>query len=158
MKAYGLLLAISFLFGCTTGHAPFVAYDQQVPLAQTSVFMAMSYEGVGMVTQIKKVDGKDTPCWQAGCPLWVRVLPGTHTFLVQYQSNFRVGSMPGTIASNIATLEITVADMLPRHVYQASYSEEGGIVRARILDKGENPDVCINFGYMGCPKARFDEQ
>jgi len=148
-----------FLLGCTTQHAPFQAYEQKVPLSQTAVFMAMNQTGPLIQSRINQTDGKDMPCAVAGCPYWVRVLPGTHSFVLDYRSNFDVGLVTaGAVSWTGAGLEVNVPNMLPKHVYRASYWESDGKVHLNVVDLGENSEVGLDFSYMGYHKARFDDQ
>lgn len=151
------LVAFVTLAGCAFHAAPYAMYDGTPELANTTVFSAVDYrheEYPGIEAQystigIRQVDGKEPSCWQNGCPVWVRVLPGAHTFRVRIATDIKL--VWHEIAYRQAELEIEVKDMKPRHVYVAHYRysiDEQRII-ADINDLGENPEFGISLGLNG---------
>jgi hypothetical protein len=157
MKALCLFLMTTVLLGCTAHHAPYIAYEEKVSLSQTSVFLAVNQNKNNglIVAEVTRTDGKDMPCPSAGCPVWVRVLPGEHKFTVLCRSNF---SLAGSFISfSEVKLEVPLPNMMPRHVYQASYRETNGGLSVQIIDHGENPSIGIDLSYMGYHVAKFSD-
>lgn len=152
-----LLGASPWLAGCTAQHTPYITYEEQMPLSATAVFLAMDQEAQTYLTAtIKKMDGREMPCLQNGCPYWVRVKPGTHHFVIDYRSNIALKA--GFVTLDVAAPEVTVRDMKPRRVYKARYKQVGDKVEVTIIDLGENPNVCLDFSYMGCHRASFEDK
>lgn len=143
MKKALSILALLLLASCASG--PQAVYtDSTHPLSDTSVFSARANDAIA---QIISVDGKRPECWQQGCPVVVRVLPGEHTFIVRFQywySNWHWMDAIGGIT-------IHIADMKPRHVYAVEYDPNPvtKTLRTRAVDLGENS------GYSVC-RAKLD--
>jgi hypothetical protein len=100
------------------------------------------------VEQIVQVDGKDLSCFQAGCPVWVRVIPGDHTFRIRCTTVKLVGPLMNKGQSE---MDLPVTAMQARHVYEAkclidknSSDPSQSPFRVEVKDLGENPD----FGQM----------
>jgi len=143
---FGLLI----ISGCAFHHAPYAGYEGTQPLENTSVFAAIDdKQSKHVVIGISLIDGKEPSCWQVGCPIWTRILPGTHKFSVRYSSNFGFGNVASTIKYETAILEVEVKDMKPQHVYVARYKEFGGGVRVYVEDLGENPEFGVWIGLEG---------
>lgn len=115
-----IALVIVFIGAVTVGCAPntfhrkpWPAYSEvNTPISQTAVFSAVA---VGwQAAEVKEIDGKATSCFSAGCPTWVRVLPGRHTFKIRYYKNFE-----GVVYSGDST--VVVENMVAGHVYHAKY-------------------------------------
>src|SRR6516164_5947917 len=85
---------------------PYVAYpDKGHPLSDTAVF-ALSSKGLyGTGASIAEVDGKRI-FFHGGFRVWVRVLPGDHTFRLALTQGTRIGES-----------RFPVQDMKPGHVY-----------------------------------------
>ena len=140
-----VLLAVS---GCAYHHAPYAMYEGTPELSNTSVFAAVDEKQTKQVgVEIQLIDGKEPSCWQVGCPIWARVLPGTHKFLVRYSTDFRL-ALP-SINYRLANLEVEVKDMKPRHVYVARYRESGNGIAVYVEDLGENPEYGVWIGLEG---------
>lgn len=102
--------------------------------------MGLKGNGLG---QIVSVDGVNMSCVQAGCPIYVRVLPGDHTFKVRL-----------SIYDSVATYrqgeaDLTIKEMKPRHVYEAQYVVDGNRFSVSSIDLGENPEYGITLGLKG---------
>jgi hypothetical protein len=100
------------------------------------------------VEQIVQVDGKDLSCIQAGCPVWVRVIPGDHTFRIRCTTITLVGPLMNKRQSE---LDLPFTAMQARHVYEAkclidknSSDPSQSAYRVDVKDLGLNPD----FGHM----------
>jgi hypothetical protein len=140
MKKALSILAPLLLASCAFG--PQAVYtDSAHSLSDTSVFSARAS---GDLAQIMFVDGKRPECWKQGCPTVVRVLPGAHTFVIQFQRWHGLLDVSGEIT-------LHVPDMKPRHVYAVEYdvSRDEKILHARPVDLGENS------GYSVC-RAKLD--
>ena len=142
------IFVLSALSGCAFHHTPYAMYEGAPSLAETTVFAAVDDKQTKHVAiGIQQIDGKEPSCWQVGCPIWTRVLPGTHKFSVRYSSNF--GLAGGMISYQRADLEVEVKDMKPRHVYVARYRDSGGRVSVLVEDLGENPQFGVWVGLEG---------
>jgi hypothetical protein len=135
MKKLLLLLAPILLSSCATGPQMIYA-DSAHPLSDTAVFSA---QPAGDIAQIMSVDGKRPECWKEGCPVVVRVLPGTHTFLIQFQRWHGLLQVSGDVT-------VHVENMQPRHVYTVDYyvTRDEKKLRACVVDRGtdSNYEFC----------------
>lgn len=126
-----LLLAFVpiLLSGCATGPQMIYA-DSGHPLSDTAVFSAQPADDIA---QIMSVDRKRPQCWREGCPVEVRVLPGTHTFLIQFQRWHGLLQVSGDVS-------LRVENMKPRHVYTVDYyvTHNERKLQARVVDRGTN--------------------
>lgn len=155
LAPFAMVALLLSLGGCAFHQTPYPMHDTSLPLSQTSVFSVLNDTGAKFaVPGIRTVDGKETSCFQVGCPIWVRVAPGAHTFGFRYATNFRlVGPF---ISHQAADLTITVRDMKPRHVYVARTREMGdNTLRVDVEDLGENPDYGITLGLGGVNQATY---
>ena len=123
-------------------------------MSETAVFSAMDERFTTQhAAQVKAVDGNKTSCAQAGCPFWVRVLPGRHVFSVYFTSDH---SWSMTRSSyKYVDLEIEINDMRPRHVYVVRYKAEGDQITYTVEDMGENPDYGLTLGPEGVDQEYF---
>ncbi|HBZ48180.1 MAG TPA: hypothetical protein DEO93_13545 [Stenotrophomonas sp.] len=117
---------------------PFPAYGTAVDVSQTAVLSVM-VTGAIPENGITRVDGVRTPIAKAGSPMWVRVAPGDHDFVVQHTEY--IGTW-----SRWVDLELTVENMLPKHVYLVSIQNQGDRVTYETTDLGESPDYGIMLG------------
>lgn len=148
------LATLLALTGCAFHRTPYPMMDSARPPADTAVFSALDDKGIKFVdSRIPSVDGKETSCIEVGCPYWVRVAPGSHSFVVHYTSNFSWGFR--TSGYSYAKLNIDIPDMQPRHVYVARYKEFKDRVEVRIEDLGENPSYGITLGLDGANKQFY---
>ena len=122
--------------GCAFHKTPFIAYaDKNHPLSDTSVF-STAPQGLPnpprTAIAITGIDGVSRSCFfsEAGCPVWVRVLPGDHTFTTDF-------------------IKVNVTGMRPRHVYVAHVKSVEGRVVAEVEDLGENPEYGFMLGAVG---------
>ncbi len=107
--------------------------------SDTAVLSVRGTQG-NTIDQIKAVDGIPTTCWEVGCPWWVRVAPGGHTFTVSY-----------TIMNNGITsylrgeTEVSLPDMKPKHVYEVRFlvSPDQKFFKGVPIDLGESPDYGV---------------
>ena len=116
-------------------------YEGNPPLSDTTVFSASDHTRTKYIdARVIAVDGKETSCVQAGCPYWVRVLPGVHTFRVRYTTDLGFGGYK-EIVSRVATVNIEIEDMRPMHVYEARYRESSDkqTLHSGFVDLGERP-------------------
>jgi hypothetical protein len=135
-----LLLVVPVSGGLRSSYheKPYVMYDDKDhPLADTAVFAVIRHGGYG--SRIQKVDGKKPHCGIVGCPLWVRVLPGSHVFEVNLD-------ILNTFPRKHGTAELTVSDMKPSHLYDAQFHIEDKKFRVTAEDLGENPDYGVKLG------------
>ena len=121
--------------GCAFHNTPFIAYaDKTHPLSDTSVFSIVP-QGASSPLRgkvgITDIDGVPTSCIEAGCPRWVRVLPGDHTFTVAFFGG------------------VKVTGMKPRHVYVAQFRTIEPLAVVSVEDLGENPDYGFTLGATG---------
>jgi len=153
MRRFATILVLAVASGCAFHHAPYVTYEGDVPLAETAVFVAQDEKATLMhVSRVRAVDGKGTSCAQVGCPFWVRVLPGSHSFSVEYTSQWTASR------HQYANLDVAVADMKPRHVYVVRYREKDESVQQAVEDLGENPDFGLELraGITGTARYRAE--
>ena len=131
--------------GCSFHKSPYPMYEGSVTLSKTAVFSAFDTAQTKFFdARITHVDGKETSCALAGCPYWVRVLPGDHTFRIVYKFNF--GMNAGIIGNLAATTTLDLQDMKPLHVYETKYEEAGTKVYFRVKDLGANPSYGLTIG------------
>lgn len=156
MKFVASALCLLLIQGCAVHQAPYITYpDRDGSLANTAVLVAHVYnspdgrtrEGTFKVSGVAEVDGSSLSCLNA-CPVWVRVLPGRHTFKIRYQDNFRLGV--GVIDYKGADIPVTIDDMKPGHTYKLSYSRSSDLVGIHVEDLGEKADfgmrICGMYG------------
>jgi hypothetical protein len=123
-----------------------------VPLSQTAVFSAYDETRAGQYANIQMVDGKETS--RGVFPLWVRVLPGDHVFLVRKLD--RTGLSGKSAYSETSDFRVTVKDMKPRHVYVARFRERNGASVVEVENLGQSPNYAIPLGLDAKPyKAEF---
>ena len=142
-KTFLTLMLITILSGCGSIQ-PDIMYNGDHPLSETAVFSAYddtSSRPICWVTTIQKVDDKNTSLM--AYPMWVRVRPGTHSFVVHCSKNFTLRSYQQ------AEILITVEDMKPRHVYVARYHNTRDGIGVRVDDLGENPSYGIPVDTKG---------
>ena len=145
------ILGIIFLLtlgGCAFHQSPYLTYSEKLNLNETAVFSSLDDKAVTFnESRIHLVDGTKTSCVQVGCPYWVRVKPGKHTFKVVYTSNHSWDL--NSSGYSVSNLEITVDDMKPKHVYVMRFSEKEGKLSYFVEDLGENPEYGITLGLKG---------
>jgi hypothetical protein len=87
-----------------------------------------------------------------GCPTWVRVIPGTHTFEVKLivDANFST--------YKYAEVPLKITDMQPKHVYVVHMTPSAGHVESTYEDIGPNSTApfTICFVRTGCTTAEFE--
>lgn len=148
------VLASLTLFGCAFHQTPYAMYEGTPSFANTTVFVAIDEKQTKhTVVGIQLIDGKEPSCWQVGCPIWTRLLPGTHKFTVRYSTDY--GLAASAITYRSAALDIEVKDMKPRHVYVARYRESSDQVGVVVEDLGENPDFGIWIGLEGANRKHY---
>jgi hypothetical protein len=136
----------------TFHQTPFVTYQGNHPLSDTAVFSMINRQSGGNdLGQILNVDSIKTSCWKVGCPIWVRVLPGDHAFIIRYSVFYGLGQKSG-VAS------VDIQDMKPRHVYQANFIDNSNSFRVAYEDLGENPKYGITLGLKGYNQSYFPLQ
>ena len=142
---FSVVTALLMLAGCAFHTKPYVAYEGSHQLSNTSVLSVGAGDG-NSLAGIAKADGKGTSCAQAGCPYWVRVLPGKHTFQISYKIFDN-----GIASHRVGETELTLDDMKPKHVYEVRFeatADKSGF-RATATDLGENPEYGITLGLKG---------
>jgi hypothetical protein len=155
MRSARLSLVALCLSACAFHQAPYVMYtDKSHPWSDTAVFSTRGTKG-NALGQIVSVDGVETSCWQVGCPIWVRVLPGSHTF------ELRLSIYDNGIDSYLrGDGSFEVKGMQPRHVYEANFlvSPERDHFTMQASDLGENPDYGVTL-YLSHTyyRVRFDD-
>ncbi|ASU37148.1 hypothetical protein hmeg3_01785 [Herbaspirillum sp. meg3] len=154
MKCVRLAAILSLsLSGCAFHQAPYITYEGTPALSETAVFAAFDERQPGSHANILAVDGKATTCVQAGCPAWVRVLPGQHDFTVRYSAHFELGV--GTYNWKRADTVVTVPAMKAAHVYQTRYRESADKLSVTVDDLGEKPKFGITLGLEGVNKKFY---
>lgn len=145
-----VMLMLSTSACMSTFHTkPYVMYsDSSRPLSDTAVFSTAGFVGSAN-GQILSVDGKETSCWEVGCPIWVRVVPGDHKFKIRLSIHDSVSSY------RQGETEFTVTGMKPRHVYEAQFHVEGNRFRVSEKDLGENPEYGMTLGLKGVNQKYF---
>lgn len=141
------------LTGCAFHQAPYITYKNAPALSQTAVFAAFNNNLPDDFISILAVDDKPTSCAQVGCPLWVRVLPGQHSFLLRYVGNFMISGP--FITSQRSEINVTVPEMKAGHVYQANYRIAGDYISVIVKDLGEKPNFGITLGLKGFNKKYY---
>ena len=149
------ILAIAFamaLSGCmsTFHQQPYGAYsNKQHPLSDTAVFSTAGLAG-NTLGQIVAVNGVETSCWEVGCPIWVRVLPGDNVFRLRFSIYDN-----GIASYKQGEGEFKVVDMKAKHVYEAVFSTDGKIFTMTPRDLGENPSYSVTLGLKGYNQESF---
>jgi len=129
-------------------------YDGSPPKGETAVFASLDDSSAKYNdSRIYIADGKKPSCIEVGCPYWVRVLPGTHTFVVRYTSDATWSFQHS--GYRYADLTIEVRDMKPRHVYVVRYRQLANDVQYAVEDLGENPKYGITLGLKGANQAFY---
>lgn len=115
-----ILFVVIALTGCESvpPSTPYPAYDTNAhPLSDTAIFQA--WDGRREIgPRIEGVDGKAYGCasyhsfGNHACPLWVRVAPGAHTFLIHVFFDLH-----GNTYARYADISVTVPDMRATHTY-----------------------------------------
>lgn len=154
------LLILGFLSGCAAGPhpslTPYAAHPPSMEKKDTTVLIAMDRQGTPhFLATVRKIDGQDVAChWNYGCPLWARLSPGDHRFVIRYQSDLAVLSSPSQTSSQLkfVDLEVAVNDMRPTHVYVVRYLRANGAVSPTVEDMGERPKSGIMWP-IGVPSA-----
>ena len=127
--------------GCAFHKTPFIAYAEKAhPLSDTSVFSTVPKGASNPLRNaplITHIDGVSRSCFWEDCPMWVRVLPGDHTFTIKYYG------------------EVKVSGMKPRHVYVARGQAIAGHAVVSVEDLGENPEYGVTFGATGVNKKYY---
>jgi hypothetical protein len=115
------------------------AYKGDHPRTDTAIFMAEDNSNRNFFSSsIVRVDDKSVVNFMLPGVFAVRVLPGTHKFVVQaIWDNTNSVTTAGTYKSQ--EIELTVEDMKPLHVYVARYRETESGAEVAIEDLGERP-------------------
>jgi hypothetical protein len=150
-----LLTTVLFMAsGCAFHRTPYKMYEGDRPLAATAVFASHDDKATKHIeARITQVNGKETSCFEVGCPYWVRVLPGDHKFKIRYATNFSLSV--GAVTHNFTNLEVDVSNMKAGHVYVARYAERQGRVSVHIEDLGSRPDYGLTLGLEGANKTYY---
>lgn len=117
---------------------PFSASSVTVDKSQTAVLSVM-VEGVVPLNGIVSVDGVKSPWAKAGPPMWVRVSFGSHKFVVRHTE------WNGTWYRD-SHIELSVENMLPKHVYLLKVYDHDDHVSYETIDLGESPDYGVALG------------
>ena len=146
IKNISLIILTTIIAGCmSTFHAkPFVSYqDKSHPIADTAVFTTDGFVA-NSNGQILTVNGVETSCWEVGCPIWVRVKPGTNKFTV------RLSVYDNGISSyKQGVTEVIIHDMQSKHVYKAEFHVINSEFSTSIKDLGLHSDYGIYLGLEG---------
>jgi hypothetical protein len=153
-KLFATNCVVLLVTGCAFHQKPFVAYDAAVPLNQTSVFSVVA-EGTATngLLEIVAIDGRSTSCAEAGCPVWARVTPGSHTFKLRFNSNYKLEGP--FIKWQTATMDVNVAEMKALHVYHAHPTLTLESVNVSVSDLGERPKHGIHLGLEGANRKFY---
>jgi hypothetical protein len=154
MKLLFTAFLATSLVGCAFHQTPYVAYDGQAPRSDTSVFSVVTDNAATKgALEITHVDGRPTSCFQVGCPVWVRVLPGEHSFTLVYKGDFKL--LYPQITWRTAGLKIDVTDMQSRHVYFGEPAVVGDRLHVDVVDLGEKPKHGISLGLEGVNRKYY---
>jgi hypothetical protein len=142
------VLVVSVLAGCTFHRQPYIAYEDKAhPLGDTSVMAIESSKARGdTLAQLTHVDGKELPSHEVGYPVWVRVLPGDHVFRVRHCTHRLMG---GSIEQRCDLRSVSVANMLPRHLYVIDR------VTAQVSHRGKDPKFGMTLGLRGVNQQTY---
>ena len=155
IKSSTLIVLAILMSGCmSTFHTkPYVTYENKNhPLSNTSVFTTDGFVG-NSNAQILSVNGVETSCWEVGCPIWVRVKPGTNKFTV------RLSVYDNGVASyKVGVTEVVVNEMKPKHIYKAKIDVVEREFKTSIEDLGENSEYGIHLGLEGVNKKFYPVQ
>ena len=153
-KTLILVVCVLCLGGCAFHQTPYIMHGENVPITNTAVFVSLDDKATKINdSRIQSVNNKETSCFKVGCPYWVRVQPGRHTFNILYTSNHHWNLNQS--GYTYANLSIEIKNMKPRHVYVARYREENKQVKFTVEDLGENPDFGITLGLEGANKKHY---
>ncbi|WKC35835.1 hypothetical protein QYM18_15310 [Ectopseudomonas chengduensis] len=140
------------LSGCMSKfhQQPYITYaDETHPLSDTAVFSTAGFVG-NTSGQIVAVNGKKTSCWEVGCPIWVRVLPGNNVFTLRFSvydngiSSYKQGQA-----------DFEVPDMKAKHLYEAVFLHNGNGFSMTPKDLGEKPAYSVVLGLKGYNQKAF---
>lgn len=145
---FALSLTVAALTACTaTLSTPYVAYvDKQRPLSETAVLIVYDNRGDSnpVKGQVEKVDGEAVSCdAMTGCPWWVRVTSGSHSFEINYKFDMGMGYVPATISYKYAKLQLAIPEMKARHTYMAQFSRNGDMVHVDYVDLGKDSSAGV---------------
>lgn len=147
-KTLSAPVAAALLAGCAFHQAPYVAHEPGLAPSETSVFSVITENAArNGALEITHVDGKPTSCVQAGCPVWVRVKPGTHAFGLRFNGDYKLAG--AFIQWQTAVLSVEVPDMQARHVYLGRQVLSNDRVAVQLQDLGERPDHGLSLGLEG---------
>jgi hypothetical protein len=152
MRLLPIFLISALLGGCAFSHnsKPALAYQPGAYTnSQTAVFSALGAFG-STVGQISQVDGMKMACLSYGCPSFVRVPAGKHTFTL----NINVYDQ-GIFRYKHGEVHLVIDDMEPRHVYELTFSDNGDRFAAGYRDVGKDPDYGIRLGLSGVNQKYF---
>lgn len=137
--------------GCmaTFNQTPYVTYQGTRPLSDTSVFSTADLPGDAL-GQILSIDGVKASCWKVGCPIWARVTPGSHSFVIRY----RVFNN-GIYSYKQGFKELKINNMAARHVYVAVFTDYGKTYSVGYKDLGENAKYGVTLGLKGYNREFF---
>ncbi|MBX8530301.1 hypothetical protein K5D32_11540 [Pseudomonas cichorii] len=140
------------LSGCMSKfhQQPYLTYaDEAHSLSDTAVFSTAGFVG-NTLGQIIAVNGKETSCWEVGCPIWVRVLPGDNVFTLRFSvydngiSSYKQGQA-----------ELKVSGMKAKHLYEVVFSNDSNGFSITPKDLGENPTYSVVLGLKGFNQKAF---
>lgn len=152
VKSSILIVLAILMSGCmSTFHTkPYVTYENKNhPLSNTSVFTTDGFLG-NSNGQILSVNGVETSCWEVGCPIWVRVKPGTNKFTVSLSVYDN-----GIASYKVGVTEVVINEMKPKNVYKAKFDVVNTEFKVSIEDLGENSEYGIHLGLEGVNKKFY---
>lgn len=145
--------AVSCLTACGSNPivTPYDAHPPAVAKSETTVLISMDRQASPpILATIVKIDSKDVACdWNAGCPVWARLAPGDHEFVIRFRTDFY--GVPGATNSGfkVAELPVRIPAMQATHVYVLRYSRvaSSNSIAARVEDMGARARTGIQFPF-----------
>jgi hypothetical protein len=126
--------------------------DKKHPPADTSILITEDDQNPAFIgSYIASVDGQAVGSVWAASVYAVRVLPGTHRFLIMAMWDKKGSLINGPISYKTDGYKIEVPDMQARHVYVTRWRLADGEVEMNIENLGERPD----YHTVLAPKPRF---
>lgn len=153
------LILANLLSGCASTE-PTIAYSGgDASLANTAVLIATTrVDGPSAALgSIEAVNGQSVP---RSSPFrhaeWVRVRAGRNVFTIRHAYNLDI--VAGTISVNRVVGDLTIENMLPRHVYVVRYEYVGNGVRFVVEDRGDSGGIrrCDAAGNCHVDVPKFD--
>ncbi|WP_153066740.1 hypothetical protein [Xanthomonas arboricola] len=144
-KIFALAVVLT-LNGCGAwerNSKPVPAFNgKSVKNSKSAVLSTRGLNG-NLIGQVSEVDGIKMSCLAYGCPSFVRISEGTHTFTI------KAFLLNGINYYRSGQIDLVVKDMKARHIYEVTIKDHGETFGASYNDLGENPVYGITLGLKG---------